>query len=282
MIWATVTSLTPCSLENLSRSGTRAIVPSSFMISQITPAGLNPARRARSTAASVCPARCRTPPGLARNGKTCPGITRSSGPVPSSMATLHVWALSAAEMPVVMPSFASIEAVKAVPIREALWVTICGMSRRSTISSAIGRQIRPRPWGGLKLMSSAVTSSAGLGRGPSFSRSSSSHTMTILPCLMSSTISSMGLKGISGTPLEGWKSPYQARLEQPLYVLTYNVGLEVYPAPRPELPQVRVRAGLGQYRDRKSAISDRDDRQAYTVDADAALLDAVPEHCLGS
>src|SRR5829696_3571413 len=115
MIWATVTSLTPCSLENLSRSGTRAIVPSSFMISQITPAGLNPASLARSTAASVWPARCSTPPGLARKGKTCPGITRSSGPVASSTATLQVWALSAAEMPVVMPSFASIEAVDDLP-----------------------------------------------------------------------------------------------------------------------------------------------------------------------
>src|SRR5215207_9395491 len=126
MIWATVTSLTPCSLENLSRSGTRAIVPSSFMISQITPAGLNPAILARSTAASVWPARCRTPPAFARKGNTCPGITMSSGPVASSTATLQVWALSAADMPVVMPSFASIEAVNAVPILEALWVTICG------------------------------------------------------------------------------------------------------------------------------------------------------------
>ena len=36
-----------------ARSGTRAIVPSSFMISQTTPAGMTPASRARSTAASV-------------------------------------------------------------------------------------------------------------------------------------------------------------------------------------------------------------------------------------
>src|SRR5215218_8050634 len=52
MIWATVTILTPCSAENFSRSGTRAIVPSTFMISQITPAGLRPAIRERSTAAT--------------------------------------------------------------------------------------------------------------------------------------------------------------------------------------------------------------------------------------
>ena len=49
------------------------------MISQITPAGLRPARRARSTAASVWPVRSSTPPGLAFSGKTCPGCTRSRG-----------------------------------------------------------------------------------------------------------------------------------------------------------------------------------------------------------
>jgi hypothetical protein len=37
----------------LHQIGTRAIVPSSFMISQMTPAGISPAKRARSTAASV-------------------------------------------------------------------------------------------------------------------------------------------------------------------------------------------------------------------------------------
>ena len=59
--------------------GTRDMVPSSFMISQITPDGLRPARRARSTAASVCPARTRTPPSRARRGNTCPGRARSFG-----------------------------------------------------------------------------------------------------------------------------------------------------------------------------------------------------------
>ena len=36
-----------------TRSSSRAIVPSSFMISQITPDGLSPASRLMSTAASV-------------------------------------------------------------------------------------------------------------------------------------------------------------------------------------------------------------------------------------
>ena len=49
------------------------------MISHTTPAGMRPARRARSTAASVWPARRRTPPCFARSGKTWPGWTRSCG-----------------------------------------------------------------------------------------------------------------------------------------------------------------------------------------------------------
>ena len=53
-----MTSFRPCRSQYGIRSGTRAIVPSSFMISQTTPAGFRPARRARSTAASVWPARC--------------------------------------------------------------------------------------------------------------------------------------------------------------------------------------------------------------------------------
>ena len=55
------------------------MVPSSCRISQSTPAGWSPASCARSTAASVWPARRSTPPALARSGKTWPGCTRSSG-----------------------------------------------------------------------------------------------------------------------------------------------------------------------------------------------------------
>jgi hypothetical protein len=49
------------------------MVPSSFMISTSTPAGLNPASRAKSIAASVCPALRNTPPFFALRGKICPG-----------------------------------------------------------------------------------------------------------------------------------------------------------------------------------------------------------------
>ena len=55
------------------------MLPSSRMISQMTPAGARPASRARSTAPSVCPARTSTPPRRARSGNTWPGVTTSAG-----------------------------------------------------------------------------------------------------------------------------------------------------------------------------------------------------------
>ena len=84
------------------------------MTSQITPAGRTPASRARSTEASVWPVRSSTPPGRARSGKTWPGLMMSRGPVAVAQATSMVWARSLAEMPVSMPSRASIETVNAV------------------------------------------------------------------------------------------------------------------------------------------------------------------------
>ena len=109
-----------------TRSGRRAIVPSSFITSQMTPAALSPASRAMSTAASVWPARTRTPPSRARSGKTWPGVAMSVAPERGSMATATVRARSWAEMPVVTPSRASIDTVKAVSWREELACAISG------------------------------------------------------------------------------------------------------------------------------------------------------------
>ena len=101
-----------------SSCGTRAIVPSSFMTSQMTPAGYSPAIRARSTAASVCPARTITPPVRDRSGNMWPGRARSDGCVAGSIAVSTVAARSAAEMPVVVRPFASIGTQNAVSNRE--------------------------------------------------------------------------------------------------------------------------------------------------------------------
>jgi hypothetical protein len=75
-------------------SGRRAIEPSSLRISQMTPLGCRPAREARSTAASVCPARWSTPPGRARSGKMCPGCTSASGLACGSARIAMVFARS--------------------------------------------------------------------------------------------------------------------------------------------------------------------------------------------
>ena len=79
--------LSLCRAANRDNAGTRAIVPSSFMISQITPAGYRPANRARSTDPSVCPARFKTPPCCALSGKIWPGLARSAGLLFGLMAT---------------------------------------------------------------------------------------------------------------------------------------------------------------------------------------------------
>ena len=84
------------------------------MISQITAAGVSPASCVRSQPASVCPARISTPPACATSGKTWPGWTMSVG-FAWRVATQTVRARSAAEMPVVTPSAASIDTVKFVP-----------------------------------------------------------------------------------------------------------------------------------------------------------------------
>ena len=170
--------------------GTRAMDPSSFMISQITPAGYSPAMRARSTAASVWPARTRTPPSRARSGNMWPGRDRSPGVVAGSMAAATVAARSAAEMPVLVRCLASIDTQNAVSNRAVFCVTISGTSSWSRRAPVIGMQMRPRPWRAMKLITSGVTADAAIVRSPSFSRSSSSTTMIILPSRMASMASS--------------------------------------------------------------------------------------------
>ena len=103
-----------------------------------------------------------------------------------------VWARSAAEMPVEMPCAASMDTVKLVPYCAPFFCVICGRLSRSTSSSAIGRQTRPRACLIIKLTASGVTDWAAIIRSPSFSRSSASVMMTILPALMSARISGMG------------------------------------------------------------------------------------------
>src|SRR6185295_106654 len=102
------------------------------------------------------------------------------------IATLIVWARSAALIPVVTPVRASMLTVNAVPSGGPFLpgADIIGRSRRATCSSSSVRQMRPRPCMAMKLMASGVTASAAMQRSPSFSRSSSSTRITILPARM--------------------------------------------------------------------------------------------------
>jgi hypothetical protein len=76
---------------------------SSETISQSTPLGWRPAKRDKSTAASVWPSRVKTPFSLARRGKICPGRTKSDEVDEEDPKSFNVIALSEALIPVVMP-----------------------------------------------------------------------------------------------------------------------------------------------------------------------------------
>ncbi len=185
-----VTILMLCFFANSISSGTLAIVPSSLMISQMTPAGYSLASFARSTEPSVCPALCNTPPGLALRGKTCPGLEMSSGFIFGSIAVCIVFALSAADMPVVTPFLASMETVNAVPNVDVFSSVIIGRFNSSTRSGVRERHMSPLPYFAMKLIASGVIFSAAIQRSPSFSLSSSSTSITILPAVISSKASS--------------------------------------------------------------------------------------------
>ncbi|MNW56135.1 hypothetical protein D3C74_338390 [compost metagenome] len=128
----------PASAAACAASSSRIMVPSSLTSSAIPPTSPAPARRTRSTAASVCPARCSTPPGTARRGRTCPGRMRSPEPEAGSARTCRVRARSAAEMPVVTPVAASTVTVYAV--RRGSWLcgTMSGRSRASARAAGMG------------------------------------------------------------------------------------------------------------------------------------------------
>ena len=102
-----------------------------------------------------------------------------------------VRARSAAEIPVVTPSRASIEMVKAVSCRDSLRRSIIVRPSCSVRIRVKARQINPRPYLAMKLIASAVAYSPITHRSPSFSRSSSSTRMKSLPALASAITSSI-------------------------------------------------------------------------------------------
>ena len=197
---ATLMSFIPCFFLNSTRSGMRAIAPSSLMISQIAAHGKSPASFARSTAASVCPARSKTTASRALSGLRCPGVTKSAAPAEGSAISLIVRALSAALMPVVMPEAASTVTVKAVPFASRLSRTMSSIPSSASRPLVVGTHKRPRASLIIVFTASGVIFSAATIMSPSFSRDSSSATMTILPAaksaMQSSTLSKISLFSI--------------------------------------------------------------------------------------
>jgi len=114
-----------------------------------------------------------------------------------------VFARSYALMPVVMPSVASTETAKAVRWDSRFSGTIWEMPRRRSWCSTVGTQINPRAWRIIMLTASGVTLEAAITKSPSFSRFSSSVTITSLPAAMSARASSMLSNGSS---MERWKA----------------------------------------------------------------------------
>ena len=146
--------------------------------------------------ASVCPVRSSTPPDFAFSGFTWPGCTRSLGPLRESIATWIVCARSCAETPVVTPSRASIVTVNGVCIRDSFFGVIRSSPSSVQRSGVSARQMKPRACLVMKLIASGVTNCAAITTSPSFSRSSSSQTTTILPRRISSIASSIVENGL--------------------------------------------------------------------------------------
>src|SRR3954454_9157911 len=263
---AIVTIFSACLWQYAARSSARAIVPSSFCTSQITPAGMSPARRARSIDASVWPVRSSTPPALAFSGCTWPPTTMSSGPFSGSIAVCIVCAWSWTLMPVVTPSRASMVTVNGVWCGVSFLAAMSSRPSSSQRSGVSARQIQPPAWRVMKLMASGVTNWAAMTRSPSFSRSSSSTTTTILPAAMSSRAASMVENVIS------------ARVgNELLQILGEDVNLEVDLATGLRLSQRRPLERLRDQRHGEPVVADVGDRERDAVDGDRALLHHIAQ-----
>src|SRR5712692_9592107 len=107
----------------------------------------------------------------------------------------------------------------------------------------------------MKAMSAGVTFSAAMVRSPSFSRSSSSHTITMRPARMSSSASSMVANGRSANPL----------LHEPLHVLGDHVHFNVDSVAYVFEPQCGHLSRMGDKRDAEAARIGVHHRQAHTV-----------------
>src|SRR5215469_1722061 len=125
----------------------------------------------------------------------CPGRAKSAGAEVGLASARMVAARSTEDTPVVVPARRSTDTVNAVRCDSLLTGTICGRSSRASAASSIGTQMMPLVWRIMNATASAVACSAAMMRSPSFSRSSSSMTITIRPARSSASISPTELSG---------------------------------------------------------------------------------------
>src|SRR5215208_2869204 len=195
------------------------------------------------------------------------------------MATWIVRARSAAEMPVVTPSRASTEIVKAVLKGDSFLAAMRSSPSSSQRSPASDRQMRPRPCFAMKLIASGVANWAAIVRSPSFSRVSSSQTTTMRPRRISSIASAIGEKTLVVWSVIGFPSCIKA-LQEPFGVAGDHVHLDVHLA---VLSQPAERGALERLRDERDlqAIGgERRNGQADAVDRHRAVLGHVATQSL--
>src|SRR4051812_7718680 len=192
-----------------------------------------------------------------------------------------VWARSCAEMPVVMPSRASIETVNAVSKADSFLAAIRSRPSSSQRSGERARQMSPRPSLAMKLIASGVANWAASVRSPSFSRSSSSQTTTMRPARISSSASSTVANGrlIAQPALRAYLSALSC--DQLLHILGEHIDFQVDGCAGLRAAQRRALEGLGDQGHGKARVVDGRHGERDAVDGDGAFFHDVAQESVG-
>src|SRR5688572_23264662 len=180
-------------------------------------------------------------------------------------------------MPVVTPNraCASTETVNAVPMPSVLRSTINGSSSASARSSVSGTHSMPRPCFTMKFTSAGVIFAAAHTRSPSFSRSSSSATMTRLPARIASMASSTLSNGMCCSFALAARAPsprgcpaLEVFDDEPAEHVTFQVDerASAQPAQVGMLPSIRDYGDLRAARRRQRVY-----RETHAIDRDRAV-----------
>src|SRR4029077_4291925 len=165
-------------------------------------------------------------------------------------------------------SLASMLTLNAVPRRLVFLSTMGAMLSSSSRLAFTGMHTRPEPWRARELLWAGVIFSAATTRSPSFSRSSSSTTMTNFPALMSSTASGT-VASIFGV---GRSLPAQVSG----HVAGDDVGVEVDPRAGFVATGDGGVESVRNQGNREGDVVHACHRQADAVDRDRALLGDEP------